>query len=64
MIVSNSCKCKKCKRTLSYEERICIKTLKYIPDTQCSGSLSKSMDNFSLCKDCYNKYQEHMFKFF
>lgn len=64
MIVANSCRCAKCKKLLSYEERINIKTYKHIKDPRCSGSLSKTIDNFNLCTACYKKYKEYTLLFF
>ena len=64
MIVSNSCRCSKCKKLLSYEDRINIKAYEFVPDPQCSGSLSKTIDNFSLCRSCYQKYNEYALNFF
>ena len=64
MIVSNSCRCSKCKKLLSYEERINIKSYELVKDPKCSGSVSRVVDNFSLCKKCYEKYNEYMLKFF
>lgn len=64
MIVANSCRCSKCGTLLSYEERINIKAFEFIADTQCSGSRNRTIDNFSLCKKCYEKYNEHCSKFF
>lgn len=64
MIVSNSCRCSKCKKLLSYEDRINIRTYEFIKDPQCSGSRNKTIDNFSLCRECYEKYQEYTLKFF
>lgn len=64
MIVANSCRCAKCKKLLSYEERINIKSYRFIPDPQCSGSRSRVIDNFNLCDKCYPKYNEHTLKFF
>ena len=64
MIVGNSCRCGKCKKLLSYEERMNIKTYKLIADTQCSGSRNRVIDNFSLCKECYKKYNEYTLLFF
>lgn len=57
MIVANSCKCKKCKRLLSYEQRIKITAYEFIKDTQCSGSINRTVDSINLCRDCYNLYQ-------
>lgn len=64
MIVSNSCRCAKCKKLLSYEERINIKAYELVKDPQCSGSRNKVVDNFSLCRSCYEKYNEYTLKFF
>ena len=64
MIVANSCKCEKCKKVLSYEERINIKTYEHIADPQCSGSRCRTIDNFSLCRECYEKYNQYALKFF
>ena len=64
MIVANSCKCEKCKKILSYEERINIRACEFVADTQCSGSRNRTIDNFSLCRECYEKYNEYTLKFF
>ncbi len=64
MLSSKACKCAKCKRLLPYKERIGIKAYEYIPDPQCSGSLGKTIDNFSLCRECYQKYTEYTQNFF
>ena len=64
MLPSNACECVKCKRLISYKERISIKTYKFIPDPQCSGSRSRTIDNFSLCRECYQKYTEYTLNFF
>lgn len=64
MIVANSCTCSKCKTLLSYEDRINIKAYEFIPDLQCSGSRNRTIDNFSLCRECYKKYNEYALLFF
>lgn len=64
MIVSNSCRCSKCKKLLSYEERINLKTYELIADTQCSGSRSRVIDDFNLCRTCHKKYNDYALKFF
>ena len=64
MIVSNSCRCSKCKKLLSYEDRINIKACKHIKDPRVSGSLNKVVNNFNLCRSCYEKYNEYTRKFF
>ena len=64
MIVANSCRCVKCKELLSYEERVNIKTNIFIADNQCSGSRARVIDNFNLCKECYEKYNEYTLNFF
>lgn len=63
MIVSNSCKCEKCGKLLSYEDRIGIKAYEFIEDHQCSGSRSRTVDSFSFCKPCYEKYNNLIFEF-
>jgi len=64
MLPSNACECAKCRKLVSYKERISIKAFKHIPDVQCSGSRARTIDNFSLCKECYQKYLKHTTKFF
>ena len=64
MIVGNSCRCEKCKKLLSYEERISIQAYKFVKDPQCSGSRNRVIDRFSLCKKCYQKYNEYALLFF
>ena len=64
MIVANSCRCAKCDRLLSYEERIKITAYKFIEDKQCSGSTNKTVDSFNLCLSCYKKYIDFTSKFF
>ena len=64
MIVSNSCRCEKCKKLLSYEERINIKAYRFIPDPQCSGSRSRVIDNYNLCDKCYSEYNKYTLNFF
>lgn len=64
MLPSNACECVKCKKLLSYSERINIKAYKFIPDPCCSGSISRVVDNFSLCLECYQKYNEYTLNFF
>lgn len=64
MIVSNSCRCEKCNKLLSYEERIKITTYEFIPDKKCHGSLNRTIDKFNLCRECYKKYTEYTQNFF
>ncbi len=64
MIVTNSCRCGKCNRLLSYDERVKITTSEFIRDKQCSGSCGRVIDTFNLCKTCYEKYKEYSLKFF
>lgn len=64
MIVANSCRCAKCKKLLSYEERINVKTYNHVADTKCQGSLARVIDNLNLCKTCYYKYKEYALLFF
>ena len=59
MIVCNSCRCSKCKKLLSYEERIKITVYEFVSDNQCNGSRNKTIDGFSLCRKCYKKYNEY-----
>ena len=64
MLPSNACECAKCKTLLSYKDRIGVKAFEYIPDPQCSGSISRTIDNFSLCRKCYRQYNDYTLKFF
>lgn len=64
MLPNNACECAKCKKRLYYGERISIKAFEHIPDLMCSGSRSRTIDNFSLCRECYRKYNEYTLKFF
>lgn len=64
MLPSNACECAKCKKLMSYKERIAIKAYEFIQDPQCSGSRTKTIDNFSLCRECYQKYNEYTLNFF
>lgn len=64
MLPSNACECVKCKRLLSYSERISIKAYEFIPDPKVSGSINKTIDNFSLCRECYKEYNEYQLNFF
>jgi hypothetical protein len=62
MITANSCRCIRCKKLMSYEERIKITAFEFFGDTQCSGSRSRTIDGFNLCKDCYTVYQDYISK--
>ena len=64
MITANSCRCCKCKKLLSYEERIKITTYNHVKDPQCSGSRGRTIDNFNLCEPCYQEYRKYTFLFF
>ena len=66
MIVANSCHCEKCKKILSYEERIKITTYENIkePNPGVNGSRPRTIDKFNLCRNCYKKYNEYVLNFF
>jgi hypothetical protein len=64
MIVANSCRCEKCKKLLSYEERIKITDYEFVPDPTGHGSRGRTLDSFNLCRNCYKKYNGYLLKFF
>ena len=64
MIGANSCRCRRCNKLLSYEERIKITAHEFIKDNQVSGSLGRTVDSINLCRVCYIRYNEFMINFF
>ena len=50
------CNCKKCGTLLTKETRLKISVQNFVPDTQCSGELDKTLNQFSLCNACYEEY--------
>lgn len=64
MIVSNSCRCERCKKLLSYEERIKITTYEFIPDPKVNGSIPRSINKVNLCRECHKKYEWYIKNFF
>ena len=59
-----NCICEKCEKEIDYKNRVRITVYEFEKDPQCSGSRNKTIDGFSLCRECYSAYKKHTIIFF
>jgi len=64
MRFNNNCHCRKCGLQVDYKNRIKVTTWEFVKDPQCSGSLGKTIEGFSLCRDCFKDFKHYYDNFF